>query len=74
MTKEELRKIILSELRLESSTVSDGELRQDKLAVWDSLTHLQMIVKLENKTSLKFSAKQIAKMTSLETIAEEIGL
>ena len=71
MRKEQIKKIMTEVLEIESSLVND-EISQKNTGQWDSLSHLNLIVEIEEEFDISFTPEQIGSMTSLEIILDEI--
>ena len=71
MRKEQIKKIMTEVFEIESSLVND-EISQKNTGQWDSLSHLNLIVEIEEEFDISFTPVQIGSMTSLKIIMEEI--
>ena len=71
MRKEQIKKIMTEVFEIESSLVND-EISQKNTGQWDSLSHLNLIVEIEEEFDISFTPEQIGSMTSLKIIMEEI--
>lgn len=71
MIKEQVKKIMTKVFEIESSLVND-EISQKNTGQWDSLSHLNLIVEIEEEFDVSFSPEQIGSMTSLKIILDEI--
>ena len=71
MIKEQIKKIMTEVFEIESSLVND-EISQKNTGQWDSLSHLNLIVEIEEEFDISFTPEQIGSMTSLKIIMEEI--
>jgi acyl carrier protein len=71
MNKDKVKQIMVKVFELDTPLVND-EISQKNIDEWDSLNHLNLMVQLEEEFEISLSPEQIASMTSLKTILEEI--
>lgn len=70
----ELRKqvgSILSEV-LNTTLSSDENPKRKEMPNWDSLKHMELILRLEEELNVRFSIKEVAGITSLDDLVEII--
>ncbi|WP_106768582.1 phosphopantetheine-binding protein [Paenibacillus faecalis] len=70
----ELRKqvgSILSEV-LNTTLSSDENPKRKEMPNWDSLKHMELILRLEEELNVRFSIKEVAAITSLDDLVEII--
>ena len=53
--------------------VISSETTADDIEVWDSLTHLQLIMQVEKKFKIKFKTSQIKNMKNVGSMVEAIN-
>lgn len=66
-TTEKIRKICADVFRLKPSDIS-GSMSKENTPEWDSLNNLMLLTEIEKEYKIKFSAKEINKIKSLEDI------
>ena len=69
--EERVRKVIAETFHL-SREEAQGELRMGSLAKWDSLGHMELVLKIENEFGLQFPNFVIAELVSVPAIARAI--
>ncbi len=67
--KSKVEKIIRSKFKITDSNI---ELSSDYVEKWDSLSHLALMLKLEEEFSVEFSQKDIVLMTNISEIIRVI--
>lgn len=70
----ELRKLIgsiLSEV-LNTALPPHDNPKREELANWDSLKHMELILRLEEQFGVRFSIREVAEIQSLDDIAKII--
>jgi acyl carrier protein len=76
MNKEEIldkiRHIFSNVLKIEFEKINH-ELSKDNTDQWDSLTHLILIMNIEEKMSVKFDIETIGELKSVKRILEELN-
>lgn len=69
--KNEIKNIMTRVFQIEPAAISDN-IEMDKLVKWDSLSHLNLVVALEEKYQISFEPDEIFEMTNIEKIQEII--
>ena len=67
----ELKNIFSEVTKVSSSEVPD-HLQRDESIDWDSINHLQIILKVEENFQIKFSISEARNLNSLEVISRTI--
>lgn len=67
--KSKIEKIIRNKFKITNSNI---ELSSDYVEKWDSLSHLALMLKLEEEFSVEFSQKEIVMMTNISEIIKVI--
>ena len=67
--KSKIEKIIRNKFKITNSNI---ELSSDYVERWDSLSHLALMLKLEEEFSVEFSQKEIVMMTNISEIVRVI--
>ena len=67
--KSKIEKIIRNKFKITNSNI---ELSSDYVEKWDSLSHLALMLKLEEEFSFEFSQKEIVMMTNISEIIKVI--
>ncbi len=67
--KSKIEKIIRNKFKITNSNI---ELSSDYVEKWDSLSHLALMLKLEEEFSVVFSQKEIVLMTNISEIVRVI--
>ena len=67
--KSKIEKIIRNKFKITNSNI---ELSSDYVEKWDSLSHLALMLKLEEEFSVEFSQKEIVMMTNISEIIKII--
>ena len=67
--KSKVEKIIRSKFKITDNNI---ELSSDYIEKWDSLSHLTLMLKLEEEFSVEFSQKDIVLMTNISEIIRVI--
>ncbi|MGM1048182.1 MAG: acyl carrier protein [Bacillota bacterium] len=62
---------ILSEV-LNTTLTPDDNPKREEMPNWDSLKHMELILRLEEQFKLRFSIKEVAGITSLDDLVEII--
>ena len=62
-----VKKILASALRLEFTEIKD-EMKMSERSEWDSLSHMEIIVALEEELNVSFSLDEIVEMNSVARI------
>lgn len=65
--KERIEKVF-KEVFDDDEFVLDLQLASNQMPEWDSMTHIQLILALEQEFNIKFNTQQIANMDSVEKI------
>lgn len=71
MKSKKIIDIMATTFSVEKSMLSE-EVSQKNLISWDSLSHLNLIVALEEAFDVSFEPEQIAIMTSFKAILDEL--
>lgn len=61
---------IMSEVFETNLTEIAGEIKQENIENWDSLSHLTLVVELEEYFSVSFEPEEISEMNSIQKIQE----
>jgi len=75
MTESEILRIIkniASDIMNVSSDIISIETKQEDIIEWDSLSHLRLIMSIEEEFSVKFSMIEIPKLKSIRLLINEI--
>jgi len=64
---DKLNKILVENFEISESEVLKN-LTMDDISTWDSLTHMGLIVAIENEFGIELTGDDIADMTSCDTI------
>jgi acyl carrier protein len=67
-----LNKIIANVFQMNADEIAD-DISMEDIDRWDSLTHMKLVVSLEEKYNLEFSAEQIIAMKNIRTIKKIIS-
>ena len=62
---------ILSEV-LNTTLPPDINPKREEMPNWDSLKHMELILRLEEQFNVRFSIKEVAEITSLDDLVEII--
>lgn len=69
---EKVRKIIAETFKIKESEITPQTNMKD-IDSWDSLTHMELIVSLEDELGIEFTADEIMEMTDVEKIEKIVG-
>lgn len=69
---EKIRKIIAETFKIKESEITPQTNMKD-IDSWDSLTHMELIVSLEDEFEIEFTADEIMEMTDVEKIEKIVG-
>ncbi|MDT8899742.1 acyl carrier protein [Anaeroselena agilis] len=69
---DELKKILAGVFKVPVASIGEQTLMQD-IDTWDSLTHMDLILTLENEYGVTFSGEEIVVMTSFAKIAATLA-
>jgi len=64
---------ILSEV-LKVPVLPDDNPTREQLANWDSLNHMELILRLEEHFQVRFNGKEVAEIQSLDDLIHIIGV
>lgn len=67
-----LTRIVAEVLRIDESKITP-ETRMHETAVWDSLTHIELIVMIEETFRIQFTQDEIVAMTEVGKIRETLA-
>lgn len=70
--EEKINKILMNTLKISHEKTLEN-LTMDDVANWDSLTHMNLIVAIEEELKIEISGDDIAEMTSFDLIRITIG-
>jgi acyl carrier protein len=70
--EEKINKILMNTLKIPHEKTLEN-LTMDDVANWDSLTHMNLIVAIEDELKIEISGDDIAEMTSFDLIRNTIG-
>lgn len=68
---ERIKKVMAAVFGIETAQINDG-LSPDNLEKWDSLTHMTLVVALEEEFEVKFSEEEILEMMNYALVKEII--
>lgn len=71
MNKDELKKILSSTFKVRESELADSATIND-IPGWDSMSHMDLVLNLENTFSIKLDGDEIADMQSVKAIFETL--
>ena len=71
MNKEKLKELIAEVLELEKEKITD-EIGRDTLEEWDSFSHLQIFMELEERYNVKFTIEEIQQINTFKELSEKI--
>ena len=69
---EKVRKIIAETFKIKESEITLQTNMKD-IDSWDSLTHMELIVSLEDELGIEFTSDEIMEMTDVEKIEKIVG-
>jgi acyl carrier protein len=69
--EEQIKQVMADVLNLDLAAV-DGTTSKDSTASWDSLSHINLIVALEQEFQVSFDVSEIESMTSYSDILETL--
>lgn len=69
--KTKVKEVLATIFELEVNDISD-DLKQENLADWDSLQHLNVMIALEEAFELSFEPDEIADMVTIDKIVDTI--
>lgn len=69
---EKIRKIIAETFKIKESEITPQTNMKD-IDSWNSLTHMELIVSLEDELGIEFTADEIMEMTDVEKIEKVVG-
>ncbi|MBW2993468.1 acyl carrier protein [Candidatus Woesearchaeota archaeon] len=67
----DLKEIISDALNIKKEDISP-DIDNDNISEWDSLSHVSLIIKLEEKLNIKLSAKEASRIISMREILKLI--
>lgn len=70
--KDAVRMVIADVLEIEPALVSDDASRET-LGEWDSLSHLRLVMALEETFGIRLTMGEIVELTSLQAITARVG-
>ena len=73
MVSEELKKVILSTLKLDEWEIND-ETTAPQVPGWDSLNHINVIVAVEKQFNLRFRSIEVLKLKTVGDLQKLIDL
>jgi acyl carrier protein len=68
---DKLKEILAGVFQMSAENIVD-DLAMDRVDKWDSLTHMKLIVALEETYKIELTAEQIMSMTNVKTIKKII--
>jgi|TARA_B110000211_G_C13836754_1_gene446031 acyl carrier protein len=71
MIKEKIKLIMAEVFEMNQDLINDNITQKDT-AEWDSLSHLNLIVEIEEEFSVSFTPEKIGSMISMELIIHEL--
>ncbi|MGD9638328.1 MAG: acyl carrier protein [Alphaproteobacteria bacterium] len=69
---EKVNKILCEVFRLKENDIKD-EMSMDDIEVWDSLTHMNLIVSLEENLKIQLDMDEIVAMKDIKTIKDIVS-
>lgn len=72
MISDKLKKTILAELKLENFDFQD-DTTADQVPGWDSLSHLNVILAIENEFNIRFKPYDLLKLKNIEQLQSLIN-
>lgn len=69
---EKVRRIIAETFKIKESEITLQTNMKD-IDSWDSLTHMELIVSLEDELGIEFTSDEIMEMTDVEKIEKIVG-
>ncbi len=70
--KEEIKKIMEEIFGVSLKNLKDEDISEAKIENWDSLSHVNLMMALEQKFNVKLSLEEIEKLRDLESIYQTI--
>lgn len=70
--EEQVRQVMADILNLDLNSI-DGSTSKDSTSSWDSLSHINLIVALEQEFQVSFEVSEIESMLSYQDILETLG-
>ena len=67
MNEQKIKTILAGVFRVPESTINEQTEMKD-IDTWDSMTHMELILTLENECGVMFSGEEIMRMTNFSTI------
>ena len=67
MNEQKIKKLLASVFRVPEAAINEQTEMKD-IDTWDSMTHMELILTLENECGVMFSGEEIMRMTSFATI------
>jgi acyl carrier protein len=71
MIKQQVKEVMANVFEMNIKDIHN-DASQKTVSTWDSLTHLNLIVELEEKFNVDFEPEEIGEMISLDKIVEAI--
>lgn len=69
---QKVRKIIAETFKIKENEITSQTNMKD-IDSWDSLTHMELIVSLEDECGIEFTADEIMEMITVEMIEKIVG-
>lgn len=69
---EDVRKILAKTFRINQEEINE-KTTIEQIDTWDSLTHMELIINLENELHIEFDGEEIAIMTNVQMIEKIVG-
>ena len=70
--KEEIKKIMEEIFGVSLKNTKDEDIKEGNIENWDSLNHVNLMMRLEQEFNVKFSLDEIEKARDLKTIVDII--
>jgi acyl carrier protein len=67
-----LKTLLAAVFRVPETTIAEQTVMKD-IDTWDSMTHMEMILTLENEWDITFSGEEIMRMTSFASIVSIVS-
>jgi len=71
LNKEKLRELIADVLEIEKEKIND-ESGIDTLEEWDSFSHLQIFMELEERCNVKFMIEEIQQIKTFKELSDKV--
>lgn len=69
---EKIKKIIADTFQIKESEIT-LQVKMEDIDSWDSLTHMELVMSLEEEFGIEFTSDEIMEMTNVEKIVKIVG-